>query len=317
MKRDGFTSRLLLFMEKNSGLKYSYIKQLKQGVWLLVGDNVMWIVKEFTSLSKLKVQIAFTSELKRQFTRTYSIYPEPFILEKRIFGLIQYIKPHKTHKFNYRSSNNINEALVLLNKFHAATSRFTSLFQNDIPYFHQINKWERRIKEFNELKKELGKDRYNSTLQALFYTGDWALDKMNSHASYYLAEPHSIIHGDVAYHNFIRGRDSQLYLIDYDLIAIAPKTIDLIQFCNRILPSLKWNEEDLFKFPQLMPYREDIAFLAALVYPADIYREWNHFFRGKIKKQVQTDNFEKMIFASINERMQFYKKIMSRIDMLS
>ncbi|MFK4997593.1 phosphotransferase [Bacillus sp. N9] len=89
---------------------------------------------------------------------------------------------------------------------------------------------------------------------------EWALEQMKADPSFFQKEPHCIIHGDVAYHNFIRGKDGKLYVIDFDLIRIASAMIDILQFCNRILPSLRWDARQLFSFPRLRPYKENPSF---------------------------------------------------------
>ncbi|MCM3111287.1 hypothetical protein [Lederbergia lenta] len=318
MKRDGFSSRLLLFMKKNVGFPFTRIKQLKKGVWLLVGKSETWIAKEFVSLSKLKLQMAFTAALaKNEFKQSYIFYPQPLIVEDRIFGLIQYIKPSRMNEFHYHSTTNINDAFMLMENFHCSTSQFVSSFIKEIPLFDQIIKWEKRLKVFNELLSQHQQARYYSTLKNFSYIGEWALERMKCNSLYFMKEPHCIIHGDVAYHNFIRDENNKLHLIDFDLIAIAPSKIDIIQFCNRILPSLQWNENALFQFPQLHPYRECEAFLTALVYPTDIFREWNQFFRqNSRKRQTQLIYLENMTFELLKERLHFYKAMMKKIDTL-
>ncbi|MEK3890597.1 phosphotransferase [Bacillus sp. FSL K6-3431] len=316
LKRDGFSNRLLLFIKKNVNSSFTRIKQIKVGVWLLSGKNKAWIVKEFSSLEKLELQMAFTAALaEHAFYRSYTFYPKPLIMENRKLALIQYIKPKKGDDFNYQSSKNIKEALILLGKFHGVTSQIASSFK-DIPQFNQIIKWKRRLNDFNELINQHKETYYYPTLQNLSYTGEWALERMKNNASYFTQEPHCIIHGDVADHNFIRDVKGNLNLIDFDLIAIAPSSIDLLQFCNRILPSLKWKEDALFRFPQLLPYRENKSFLTALIYPTDIFREWNQFFKRNKGKHADTHYMENMTFHFLRERMEFYKTIMKKVDTL-
>ncbi len=87
------------------------------------------------------------------------------------------------------------------------------------------------------------------------------MEQLEGEHHYFLDQPHCIIHGDVAHHNFIRGKDEALSLIDFDLIGIAPSYLDLLQYCNRILPSLNWSAPALFSYKQIQPFEYEKSFL--------------------------------------------------------
>ncbi|MBS4208975.1 phosphotransferase [Bacillus sp. FJAT-50079] len=312
-RRGGFSSRLLLFIRKEVKLPVTRINKLKQGVWLLSGGTNMWIAKEFPTLSRLELQMAFTAELRDGgFDQSYLFYPYPLLIEERIIGLIQYIERDDTNMFHYRSRQNMNETLLLLEKFHLTTGSFVSAFQNKIQRFDQIAKWENRLTDFQQSIRENEKVFYSPTLKNIAKIGEWALKRMKADADFFQREPYCIIHGDVAYHNFIRGKDGKLYVIDFDLIRIAPAMIDWLQFCNRILPALRWRPEELLSFPQLRPFVENETFLAALVYPTDIFREWNFFVRHLNERNARL-SFERTFKDHYRERMQFYQTTMEKL----
>lgn len=316
--RDGVDRRLLLFMNKKSGIPFNYIKRLKQGVWLLSAHNDQWIVKEFPTKSKLVQQIALTNELiKHDFNQTYTFIPKPFTMENRVFGLIQYIKPAVGKPFDYSQVSNIVDVIQLLTHFHDTTSQFTTSFRGQIPLFQQLNKWEKRLEDF---KQSIHVHKYikaYSHLNKLFYYGELALEKMNDDPSFFHQEPCCIIHGDVASHNFIRRPNGTLCLIDFDLISIAPRHIDLIQLSTRILPSLNWDADRLFSLPVINKYNHIRPFLAALLYPSDVFREWNYFIRApEIEKGKKWTLLEELIFDQYKQRIEFYEKLIKRIDSL-
>ncbi|MBS4199796.1 phosphotransferase [Bacillus sp. FJAT-49732] len=314
--RDGLNDRLLLFMKKNTGLPFNHIQQIKHGVWLLSTSHDIWVLKEFPSKYKLSVQIAFTKELKEiGFTKTYSFFPKIFNMEDRIYGLLQYIESSDKSSFQYDSDENIETALDTITYFHTATSKFVPSFIEYIPIFKQLSKWEKRLVDYYTC---INLHRFNpaySHLKRLAQYGSWALQQMNEHMSYFEKKPYCIIHGDVASHNFIKNKNGVLYMIDFDLISIAPPHIDILQFCNRILPSLEWNEERLFHFEKLRHLQHVRPFLAALVYPTDIFREWIFYSNVNIEEQSKKWNYiQKLTFKQYKERQAFYERIMKKIE---
>lgn len=314
-ERDGMDRRLLLFIKEKSGIPFQKIQRLKEGVWLLSTQHRRWIVKEFTSKSKLVVQIALTNELKKNgFTETYTFIPKPFSMDERVFGLIQYIKPEFGNTFDYFDPSNIQDAIYIVNKFHRSTRHMVPSFYGQIEQFQQLKKWETRLYEF---KKSLSVHTYNklfSHLSRLSEYGEWSLNYMKKDSVFFEKKPHCIIHGDVASHNFIRMQNGTLCMIDFDLISIAPPYIDWIQLCNRILPAIHWDLDHLFQFPEIKKYKDTKPFLAALIYPTDIFREWNHFIKSsentKSKKWLIV---EEMVFNQYKQRIDFYEQVKNKI----
>ncbi|MCR2820525.1 aminoglycoside phosphotransferase family protein [Lederbergia panacisoli] len=314
--RDGLNDRLLLFMKKKSGLPFTQIKQIKHGVWLLPSINENWVLKEYLSTFKLSVQIDFTKELKNSgFMKTYSFFPHIFQMDGRIFGLMQYIDSGNFGSFHYDHDENIQSALELLTNFHQSTGMFVDAFKEQLPYFQQRSKWEKRLIDYYTfINLHKFKPLY-SHLNRLAQYGVWALQQMNEHVSYFVKKPHCIIHGDVASHNFIKSKDGILCMIDFDLISIAPSHIDLLQFCNRILPSLDWDADRLFSYKLLNNLKSVRPFLAALVYPTDIFREWIFFSTSDVEQQSKKWSYvQRLTFHKYKERLAFYEKIKEKVE---
>ncbi|MBS4217023.1 phosphotransferase [Bacillus sp. FJAT-49711] len=302
-------------MKKKSGIPFTHIRQIKQGVWLLISNNENWVLKEYLSTFKLSVQIDFAKELKNNgFMQTYLFFPHIFQLEGRIFGLMQYIESKNNGAFHYDQDKNIQSALELITNFHQTTATFVDTFKEKLPYFQQRSKWEKRLIDYYTY---INIHRFNpvySHLNRLAQYGVWALEHMNEHVSYFVKKPHCIIHGDVASHNFIKS-NGILYMIDFDLISIAPSHIDLLQFCNRILPLLDWDAERLFSFELLNNLKNERPFLAALVYPTDIFREWIFYSTSNNKEQSKKWSYvQRLTFHKYKERLVFYEKIKDRVE---
>ncbi|MBS4194811.1 phosphotransferase [Lederbergia citri] len=314
--RDGFNDRLLLFMKNNAGLPFTNIRQVKHGVWVLSTSYDKWILKEFPSIYKLSIQIDFTKELKKNgFAKTYSFFPSLFQLDDRIFGLIQYIDSNHIGPYQYDNDENIGSALDTIKNFHLTTHRFVESFKEQIPTFKQISKWDKRLIDYYTF---INLHRFNpvySHLKRLAQYGSWALQQMKEQPSYFEKGYQCIIHGDLASHNFIEGKDGTLFLIDFDLISISPAEIDLLQFCNRILPFLKWDEDRLFSFEHLRHLKNVQPFLAALVYPTDIFREWIFFSTKDVEEQSKKwAHVQRLTFHQYKERLAFYEKIIEKVE---
>ena len=123
---------------------------------------------------------------------------------------------------------------------------------------------------------------------------------------FFINEPYCILHGDVAHHNFLRDSNGILHLIDFDLISIGPPSLDYLQYANRILPSVDWSFERLSHFSQYQELLNEKAFLYALAFPADIFREWNRVIReGSYKDQRKYDQVMDLTIGQFYPRKKF------------
>ncbi|MFS0647123.1 phosphotransferase [Siminovitchia sp. 179-K 8D1 HS] len=317
-KRDGFETRLLLYIRRVVGHHFRDIFIIKKGVWLIKSEKERWVIKEFTGQKKLQTQIYLTRCLfEHGFMNTYDFHPVGAVhFEDRVFGLIRHLEQNQDEPFHYGSARCRKDALALLSRFHDKTAQFLDMFRAHLLVFDQLNKWEKRL---NDFKNKM--DSYRDTslypyLKNYIFAGEWAIHFMKRHVDYFLEEPHCILHGDVAHHNFIRKKDGSLYLIDFDLISIGPRQIDLLQFCNRILPSLHWSSGRLFsECAEIEPLKNDLPFLAALAYPTDIFREWIYYMNStKAERTKRKKHLESITFNQYKKRMRFTKTIMTKVE---
>ncbi|MGV3467385.1 MAG: phosphotransferase [Heyndrickxia sp.] len=313
--------RLLLYLSEVTGENFVYIRSIKDGVWLCKTDDSKWILKEFFSPSRLKMQIKLTELLfSHHFSQTYRFHPihakMDISFNKRTYGLIEYIESNEDgRRFSYHSHENRNQALQLLKKFHHVTENFSGEFKNDMHLFNQIRKWQNRLHEFKENEKYLERWLPKKYYFAFLDWSEWSLDYMIKNKEYFLKKPYCIIHGDVAHHNFILGKDD-LYLIDFDLAKIAPAFIDDLQFCNRILPHMDWSLKKLSLYKPLDKYLEEKPFLAALIYPTDLLREWNYFLKYKQGGGRLSSFLTEITYKEFNDREKFVKNVVSQIKHL-
>ena len=291
--RDGFGTRLLLFVSDFLDEPAPALTKVKKGIWIAGGSKGKWVVKEFASKEKLQFQLLLSEKLfEAGFNKTYRFHQNHRWRESRfegkLYGFIQYIRPSQSEAFHYESRRNREQALTLLGEYHQTTRKLLPELSGKAKPFDQLGKWERRLADFEHSLAKIGNYAGYSCLRDYCRWARWSLDALHEGHGGFLLKDSCIVHGDVVYHNFLLGDGGDLFLIDFDLAAEAPAVVDYLQFCNRILPSVGWSADRLFQHSRLEPYREERGFLCALVYPTDILREWNHFFRAdeRTKKRV-------------------------------
>ncbi|WP_158598208.1 phosphotransferase [Falsibacillus albus] len=282
---DGFNTRLLQFLNQVFNQSQAYIKQLRIGLWKYKIGGKTWLVKQFSSRQKLQNQIALTNRLRQSgFHQSYRFHDIHYnqnilVFEQKIFGIIEFIKTSK-EVFSFQEKSKRDEALEVINRFHMTTSTFVQHYFYSIPFFNQIEKWKQRLFEFKSNRFTLENHLPPYILSAYIEWGEWALDRMEKNQAYFLRKPYCIIHGDVAFHNFLLNRQKTLCLIDFDLISVAPPLVDYLQIANRFLPSIHWSVKDLFEHKLMEKFSRDPLFLIALIYPTDVFREWNRFVKS-------------------------------------
>jgi hypothetical protein len=272
------------------------IDQLRGDVYLLTFKNEKpLIVKAFSSYDKWNRQQIFTRLLKRNgFDQTYRMYrePEPFQLEDMWFGFIEYL-PSSNTPFTFSNPTDRMEGAQLLEAFHNCTDNISL----PLPLYNQVRKWQDRLALFRHHARSISKQIPESIVNEWIAWGEWSLKGLIANRMYFNQEKNTIIHGDCAHHNFLRKQDGKLALIDFDLIAIGPRLYDYLQYANRILPHLTNPVHDIWKYPQINAYRENPAFLYALAYPSDIFREWNLLFKTRYHFKhvwkISVEDFEK------------------------
>lgn len=280
-----------------------------------------WIIKEFPTPEKLMLQMLLTNLLWRHgFKRTYRFHrihdSGPCYFENRCLGIIQYVESDDGNAFHFDSAKNRSEAMDLLCHFHSASAKCLFAIKDKLHKFNLLEKWEKRLENFKRNCDFFKGSSMYPFLEQYIRMGELSLEVMKAHKQYFFKEPHCILHGDLAHHNFLRKNNSNLYLIDFDLISIGPMHIDILQYCNRILPSIDWSSTRLFaEGTAIRQYRKDIPFLAALLYPADIFREWNYFMSFEKKKQKkQWNHLKEITFRQFEKRMRFSNWVIERID---
>jgi len=313
MGRDSdFEARLFRSLEKNKQQFYK-MTTLRDNVFIIYTNRNKYLLKGFDNPEKLNAQKLLTKKLKEEgFSQTYEFvdHLSDFRSNGVTYSWIEYLKPNR-EKFSFSKRYWREEGLNLLENYHKATSSFKEEIQVD--YFNQLKKWEDRFNKFHRNTHKVNRLVSNKHIDMWLKWGDYALNGVRKYEQQLYEEPLVITHGDVAHHNFFHKKDGSLFLIDFDLISKAPPIMDYLQYANRIMPNLE-NSEELWTYQQINQYKNNKAFLYALVFPTDIFREWN-----RIIKESATDDtsylysVQRLTIKERKHRMAMYNEI---IDLL-
>ncbi len=277
--------RLLSYFQSQFLEEIKQLVPIRKSVFLLKTVKNTYIIKGYPTNSRLRLQEAFTATLRKEgFLKTYLFLIRPLkeqlFFEGTYFGCMEYIPPNKT-AFSFHTHKSRQEGLDLLEQFHQTTALFESRYRTLLPKGRLIEKWTERLHIFKNNLPFLSHFINESFLLEMVAWANWSLIGMEKMRGFFKKEPFVILHGDVAHHNFLRDANGRLHLIDFDLISIGPPSYDYLQYANRILPYIDWSIERLASLKQIQNYLHEEAFLYALAYPADIFREWNRLIREK------------------------------------
>ncbi|WP_421385499.1 phosphotransferase [Bacillus salacetis] len=277
---DGFQYRLLLFLQNKLGDKDIRLEEIKKDKWLLHTDQEFWFLKLYPNKHKFQLQKNVTEALRLEgFKKVPGYHPihetDKLECDGKTAGLTEWIKTNGI--FSYLSPNERQNALSVLNEFHQYSRKVLSKGKFPaLPKQKLTDKWGLRLEEFIRNKQKLSVYVPPAVIDTYIQYGEKALQQLIRQG---FSNDYCILHGDVAHHNFLRDQNNQLFIIDLDLITEGPPEIDYIQFANRIFPYINWSLAELWKHDPFPDYKGNRTFLYALLFPSDVFREWNRFFR--------------------------------------
>ncbi|WP_231510758.1 phosphotransferase [Bacillus sp. UNC438CL73TsuS30] len=313
MGDDAYLDRLLSYFQSKFHEKIKQFVPIRKKVFYVKTKKNIYIIKGYRSNRRLKLQETFATTLKNEgFSKTYLfVQPvkEPLYFEGTHYGVIEYIEPHKT-AFSYNSKENIVEGLKLLEEFHKVTAAFETRYRTLISKGDLIGKFQERSAIFMNNLPILEYFINQTYLTEMLEWANWALDGITANHTFFEKEPFVILHGDVAHHNFLRDASGALNLIDFDLIQVGPDALDYLQYANRILPYLDWSFERLYEFDPFQKFLKEKAFLYALAYPSDIFREWNRLIReNSHTKPSKTKYVMELTINQFHLRRKFFNEL--------
>jgi hypothetical protein len=315
---DLYFNRLFSYLKSRLPMEIDQITEIRSHVYLVENKQLKCILKAFPTYEELKLQQDFTSSIKKEgFEQTCSFLKFgdfPLCFENRFLGFMEYIQPD-LQSFSYLSDREREEGVELLARFHKATEKLVPEFETILFKQDLRRKWEVRAEQFQKNISILHYFIPKSVTEEILEWARISLKGMTQSTNRQKRERPVILHGDVAHHNYIRAKTGQLYIIDFDLIAIGPVKNDLLQYANRILPFTGWSFDSLEKMKIMGDYLTDPSFLYGLMYPSDIFREWNRNIRAKAyynpKRTTQLIN---MTVHQFQERKLFVNKLIDILE---
>jgi hypothetical protein len=310
--------RLLSSFQEQFPYQIEELYTIRDHVFKINTTKGVFILKGYPSYSRLKMQETFTASLRKEgFHKTYSflqLNQDPIVYQNKYFGCLSFIEPHH-RSFSFENEIERQEGLTLLNEFHQITKSSVKRYQTILAEFNIQKKWLDRFDEFIKNTNVISKYIPNEIITEWVYWAKWSLDGINKHYSSIEKEHPVILHGDVAHHNFLRKKDGKLYLIDFDLISIGSNHMDLLQYANRILPFINWNLTHLYQYKAFIPLLTSPIYIYALVYPTDLFREWNRVIRqGSENDPKRLQMVINQSFLMLNQRQQFNKDLMKSLS---
>lgn len=315
---DLFQNRLFSYLQKQLIVPIEEIVPIKNKVYRIKADTFNFILKGFFSYHQFVLQDSFSDSLHQEgFNQTYTFYPlakePPLLFDQTYYGCLEYIHP-STNTFTFQKQEDRLKGLEILSHFHAVTEKLTGQFQMAVPHFNQIEKWQERTAIFlNNLpviRYFIQKEMVNEWL----LWADWSLKGMQKESYIFENGKKVILHGDVAHHNFLRAKNGDVYLIDFDLISLGNSRSDYLQYANRILPFINWSLEDLADYKELADFLDEEGFIYALAFPTDIFREWNRAIREKTYlKPTKIQALLDLTVKQFQERQNFFMELKKRV----
>ena len=298
---------------RKEGIGLRNLNSIRENVIIVQTNAGKFLLKGFSNSKRMKSQKKLTKLLHQNgFKKTYRFIEElePFVFDGYVFAWIEFL-PSSRKKFYFSSRHSREEGLQLLEEFHRTTEKFYDRIP--VSRFNQVDKWEERFDEFEDNYSIIKKYVSTDIIQTWLKWGKRSLKGLQKYENDLYSEPLCVTHGDVAHHNFFYKDNGSLYLIDFDLISKSPPLIDYLQYSNRIMPDISGSSE-LWSYEQLKKYKDNRAFLYALLFPTDIFREWNRLVR---ENDFHNNNYLHSVWLltveDLPKRVKMYKEITERL----
>ncbi|WP_171016646.1 phosphotransferase [Pseudalkalibacillus caeni] len=306
--------RLFFQYIQETGLIIDSCHVLKKNVVKLQTEQGPKVLKGFKNKEKLHGQLLLGSILDDRNEKVAASF-EPFPTKEWFFhydGLYWACMPVEEGTpldFSKRADRLLG--LRQIAKFHKETGNLTKDVA-PLKLFQLNEKWLRRYNRFQlSLNQAPIQKEFVPLASSVQRWGEWILERINrkflQHLEVEALNNRSLIHGDVAHHNFLRNK-FETVLIDFDLIAYAPLEYDYLQYINRIMPFLKWDLQEVrdIPIPGLKHCLQNPDLYLLLAFPTDFFREWLFLMRTNEQK---LNNYLAYARQKFQERERFFIQV--------
>ena len=196
---DSYHDRLLSYLKKNLPFQIIEISRIKNQVYKVKAKDLQFVLKEFPSHKRLKIQEAFINSLKKNgFRNTYSFYSfsdkKALCFQTKYYGCLEYV--HKANTpFRFDTKENCSEGLQLLNQFHQTTKKLQESYKTILPTFHLIEKWEDRFTLFKSNLPLISFFLEKEIITELFTWAEWSLSGLRKEKDILEKWQKVILHG--------------------------------------------------------------------------------------------------------------------------
>ncbi|KUP06944.1 hypothetical protein Q73_10115 [Bacillus coahuilensis m2-6] len=312
-REDDYNRRLLSFLNHKWHMQLYGIHEIRKGKWKVYNQQEAYFLKRYKSLASFTHQHKLIRLLTNDHFpfvipfHPYHDHTGPIQLKEDIMGVTYWLEGDSIH---YDDIKDRLQAHWVIKQFHLYSHRYLEEFPT-LQEFDLLKKWKRRWNEFYQTRNELLPYMPTTVLHTLLRWGEMAIELLEENRATFTSYPKSMIHGDIAHHNFLRSTNHALFVIDFDLMTKGPSIIDDIQFANRILPHIGWSTNQLFSIPTMAHYKDTEIFHIGLLYPTDLYREWIRFATSSTKtKSILWRNLSFLTFYQYHQRMNSIQQLM-------
>ncbi|WP_171050893.1 phosphotransferase [Bacillus sp. BHET2] len=316
---DDYSYRLLSYLQMKLQDSGASLKRIKEGKWVLKTNGRKWFVKRFPNQLKFMLQERLISSLLREnFHHVLPFHPihenEMLLFEGSPIGITTWLET--SSPISYDQPKDRRDALHVLKKFHSVSKNIHQSWTEEVPQYKWLKKWKKRMMQFQYNLPYLQAFIQPYYLYTYLEWGKWALKELKSIGVF---EPGKCItHGDVAHHNFLRGKNGVVYMIDFDLMSLSTEMTDDLQYCNRILPHMNWSLSKIKGIEAFHSYEDQLIFYLGLMYPTDVFREWNRFIReDQYYKQRVWGYLMNVTIQQFPERMQFNQELHGEVKRIN
>lgn len=306
---DSVKNRLASFLNEEGDLKIIAIKIVKYPIFKVIAStSEVFIVKGYKQFPIFKKQWDFFSEINKSFITSFIPFPN----KKHFLKGFGYYWTLQTYidgkKLDYQKENDRIAAWQTLREFHTCTSGIQIC--SDIKKMNLMEKWLKRLGKWRQTKnifEKIGK------LSLYYELEKVMLERMELYQLENVQKIEDNIllnwnHGDVASHNFLRDNSNNVYMIDFDLLAPAPALFDYIQLCQRFLPYIEHQLDQLYTYIQATSLQERRLLLIAITVPTDLIREW-WYYSSRPHTLLEIEGYLEQFSMSWQERKQFVAQV--------
>jgi hypothetical protein len=323
--RDGFPGdRLFLNKMKEVGLNVKDFGFFRENVIWIESSQGKYVLKGFRKKNSCNKQLKLSKlyeGYKPRVMGTYTVFPN----KKKFVEFGQYlwaIMPfYRGDGLHFGNKKDVAAGIEAISRFHKCSTNIPSSVYEDLSSYSLYKKWTERFEDFNKFARSA---KWSKEMQPLIpdilMWGKWSLKHFNHEAVDSLEKSafrkKEITHGDVAPHNFVLNREKSkpAYLIDFDLFAAVPQAYDWLQYANRILPFWYWSFSKIEQMSNqdFLKWFNKQWFLICLVFPTDLYREWNRAIRTNDSEMIE--QVTKFTLRDYPYRKKFVERIIKKIE---